>query len=132
MLGHNLPAYDYGSAAARKLVECFKLSRKRGVHIERVMRRVTPFVEGRLSLVDCGGCGQQIVCAPDGRIGCCHAFLNDGSFFFQPDEVPNPQEHPLYVKKGAGGVTETTPLQKIQTSLSLIFSRIKERVLDLF
>jgi len=96
MLGHDLPTEDYGLRAAKKLVECFELSRSRGVRIERVMRRVTPFAEGRLSLVDCGGCGQQVVCAPDGRIGCCHAFLNDGSFFFQPDEVPNPQKHSLW------------------------------------
>lgn len=90
------PKKEYAQKAATQILKCYQLGKTKGVYVDRIMRRVNPFVEGKLNLVDCGGCGQQLVCAPDGMLGCCHAFLNDRTNFFPSDEVRDPENHPLW------------------------------------
>ena len=87
---------EYARRASRALLKCFDVARARDVYIDRVMRRVEPFAEGKLNLTDCGGCGQQIVSAPNGRIGCCHAFMSEGEFFRPMEEIDDPEMHELW------------------------------------
>lgn len=92
------PDEHYKERATAQILKCYQIGLEKGVPVERVMRTIEPIIEGRLCLADCGGCGQQIVCAPDGQLGSCHAFLNDRSFFFQFEDVPNPDQHELWLE----------------------------------
>jgi uncharacterized protein len=68
--------YDnYSRETAEELIECFKLARSKGIYEDRIMRRVKNFVEKTPVYSDCGGCGLQVVVAPNGDIGVCQAFL---------------------------------------------------------
>ena len=87
---------EYGARVAQKLVECFILARKNGVYEDRFMRKVRSFVNGDFYFADCGGCGMQIVIAPDGQIGTCHGFCGTREFFVDPDENFDPREHPFW------------------------------------
>lgn len=90
----SLTEYDeYSQATAKELIECFKLARSKGIYEDRVMRRVRNFVEKTPVYSDCGGCGLQMVVAPDGDIGVCQAFCGTKEYFvsadlneFEPDQ----------------------------------------------
>lgn len=67
--------------ATEKVLDAFDLLREKGIYEDRIMRKLTPFVEGKFKLKDCGAIGNQIVLAPDGSIGPCHAFLHSRNYF---------------------------------------------------
>jgi len=72
---------DYARKATEKLINCYQIAREIGVYEDRIMRKIKAFVGKSLHLVDCGGCGNQIVVTPDGKIGPCHAYMGSGKFF---------------------------------------------------
>ncbi|RJO65972.1 MAG: radical SAM protein [Myxococcales bacterium] len=67
--------------ATDKAIEGFAFLREKGIYEDRMMRKVKPFIEGKIHLKDCGAPGQQIVLAPDGDIGVCHGFLSSRRYF---------------------------------------------------
>ncbi len=71
----------YFEKAAQCLIKAFECFRKRGVYEERMMRKVTAFVEQEAMFADCGVVGNQIVVAPDGKIGVCQDFVKPRSYF---------------------------------------------------
>jgi uncharacterized protein len=106
-LGFNLMMYDgrdtmsvgeYEQKAAQALIDCFKITRDAGVYEDRMMRRVKSLSEGTACINDCGGCGQQIVIAPDGKVGVCQAYLETGENFVDLDESFDPLTNPLWKK----------------------------------
>lgn len=85
----------YAEEVSGALIECFKFFRERGIHEDRVMRKVEAFEQGRIYYYDCGGCGQQLVVTPDGLIGVCQGYWG-GKYFISPDEDFNPLTHPVW------------------------------------
>ena len=92
----DLPGYKNSQSvpieyATIKYIEAFKFLREKGVLEDRAMRKIKPFVKEYVHLKDCGGVGNQIVVAPDGRIGPCHAFLQQEKYFYasitKPEDV---------------------------------------------
>ncbi len=69
--------------ASRRIVHAFERLREAGIYEDRVMRRVRPYIDGRVHFKDCMGVGGQIVVGPSGRIGPCQAFLglDDKKYF---------------------------------------------------
>lgn len=67
--------------ATRQMISAFEILREKGIYEDRLMRRIEPFIEGRIFLKECGAYGNQIVVAPDGRIGPCHAFIGTRDYF---------------------------------------------------
>lgn len=86
----------YGKTVAQKLVSCFKIAREMGVYEDRFMRKVRAFIEGDYYFADCGGCGMQIVVAPDGEIGTCQGFCGTRKYFAKPNEYFDPRTHPYW------------------------------------
>lgn len=64
---------DYAQEATTAMIKAFRRLRDRGVYEDRMMRKVSSFVDGKRLYKDCAGYGEQIVVAPDGDIGPCHA-----------------------------------------------------------
>jgi uncharacterized protein len=60
---------------AKKMIKAYEIIRKYGGSEDRISRIIRPLVEGGIKTADCAGCGGQIVIAPDGSIGPCHAYL---------------------------------------------------------
>lgn len=87
---------EYEQKAAKALIDCFKITRDAGVYEDRMMRRVCSLSEGVACVNDCGGCGQQIVISPDGKVGVCQAFLETGENFVVLDDEFDPTNHPLW------------------------------------
>ncbi|MDD4409432.1 MAG: SPASM domain-containing protein [Candidatus Pacebacteria bacterium] len=72
----------YNERAAKFIINAFKIFRERGVYEDRIMRKVTSFVESKVWLFDCGATGgNQIVIAPNGDVGVCHGFLAKRKYF---------------------------------------------------
>lgn len=87
---------DYEARAAKALVECFKITRDSDVYEDRMMRRVNSLSSGTACINDCGGCGQQIVITPDGKVGVCQAFMETGENFIPLTDDFDPTSHPLW------------------------------------
>lgn len=87
--------YDnYSRETAEELIECFKLARSKGIYEDRIMRRVKNFVEKTPVYSDCGGCGLQVVVAPNGDIGVCQAFCGTKEYFVTADlDSFEPEQH---------------------------------------
>jgi uncharacterized protein len=99
LMGHqrDVTALDeYQTKAARALIDCFKITRDAGVYEDRMMRRVNSLSSGNACVNDCGGCGQQIVVTPDGRLGVCQAFMETGENFIPMANDFDPTNHPLW------------------------------------
>jgi uncharacterized protein len=63
------------------LTDCYETFRNHGIYEDRIGRKVKAFTEEKIYPFDCGGYGGQIVIAPDGQIGICHAYLGDRKYF---------------------------------------------------
>lgn len=76
---HHNPAIpitdDYLLKASKAVIDAFEVFRGKGIYEERMMRKLTPFIEKKAVLYDCGGCGQQLAVSPDGKVGVCHDCL---------------------------------------------------------
>jgi uncharacterized protein len=71
----------YAKRATDGIIACYEIGRDIGIREDRMMRKVRPFVTKSLYLADCGGYGNQIVVAPDGRIGPCHGFVTSTRYW---------------------------------------------------
>jgi len=72
---------EYIMRATKRIITCYEIGRQKGIYEDRIMRKVKAFTLQYLHINDCGGCGNQIVVAPDGRIGPCQAYLTSRKFF---------------------------------------------------
>jgi len=74
--------HGYNERAAKFIISAFEIFREKGVYEDRIMRKVTNFVEAKVWPFDCGATGgNQIVIAPDGSVGICHGFLAERKYF---------------------------------------------------
>lgn len=71
----------YFERAAECLIRAFCLFREKGIHEERMMRKVNAFVNQEPMLADCGVIGNQVVIAPDGTVGVCQDFVKPRTYF---------------------------------------------------
>ena len=72
---------DYYQTAVDCQIKAFTRFRKLGLYEERLMRKVTAFILQKTMYADCGVVGQQLVVAPDGRIGVCQDFIKPRTYF---------------------------------------------------
>lgn len=63
------------------LTDCYEIFRSHSIYEDRVGRKVRTFTDEQIYPFDCGGYGGQIVIAPDGQIGICHAYLGERKTF---------------------------------------------------
>lgn len=91
-------AETYSKAASEALIACFKIAREKGIYEDRIMRKVRAFVRKRPHLNDCAGCGQQIVIAPTGEVGVCHADVGQKAYFVANTPALNPISHPYWTE----------------------------------
>ena len=78
----------------KAILEAFGIFRNRGIYEDRVMRRVTPFVNKKFHYKDCLGVGGQIVVSPDGSVGPCQGFLGQNKYF--PLNIERDYDFPIY------------------------------------
>ncbi len=71
----------YIERATRKLINCFKIGREKGVYEDRIGRKVYPFAKGYLHPKECGASGNQLVISPDGKVGVCQGYLATKKYF---------------------------------------------------
>lgn len=87
------PTDGYYIRATEFIIRAFTVFRNNGIHEDRIMRKIQSFTQKKMYLYDCcASGGNQVVIAPDGSIGICHAFLNDRRYFngsvFDDDFIP--------------------------------------------
>lgn len=90
---------DYIHDATILLIRAYELFRDKGIYEDRVFRKAKSFAESRPLLFDCGAAGaNQIVVAPDGEVGICHAMLGSRKYFcFRvTDEHFDPRQSPEF------------------------------------
>jgi len=87
-----VPPPDYYVRAAQCQLAAFERFRELGIYEERVMRKAKAFIDRRPLYADCGVIGNQLVIAPDGRIGVCQDFVKPRTYFqgnvLDPDPDP--------------------------------------------
>lgn len=72
---------EYFESAAKALIKAYARFSEIDVYEERMMRKVSAFIKGEQMLGDCGVVGNQIVVAPDGKIGVCQDFVKPRTYF---------------------------------------------------
>ena len=72
---------EYFRSSSRFLIDAFEKLRVVGVYEERMMRKAQAFIDRETMYADCGVIGNQIVVAPDGRIGVCQDFIKSRQYF---------------------------------------------------
>ena len=95
--GYDSPEYCF--RATTLLIQAFKTFRERGIYEDRIMRKVRAFAEQRVYPFDCAACGgHQVVVAPDGQVGICHAYLGSRHTFVGSvhDRTFIPEEHEVW------------------------------------
>lgn len=85
-VGFNLMIGDNGltcgiDEATESLLKAYKILRDGGIYEDRIMRRLEPLLNGKFHLKDCAAYGNQIAVRYDGKVGPCHAFCAEGSYF---------------------------------------------------
>ncbi len=82
---HYTPHVKLSDDFYRKAVECqikaFQRFREIGFYEDRIIRKVSAFVDQEPMYADCGVVGRQLVIAPDGRIGVCQDFVKTRTYF---------------------------------------------------
>ncbi|MDD5551639.1 MAG: radical SAM protein [Candidatus Pacebacteria bacterium] len=86
----------YAEKVAKQIIKCYRFFREKGIYEDRIMRKVNAFVEGYIYYNDCGGCGEQIVIAPDGMVGVCQGYCGSRKYFIHPDITFDPFNHPIW------------------------------------
>jgi len=106
-LGFNILMYDgnddivYSNQAAEYIINAFKIFRELGIYEDRIMRKVNSFTKGQSNLFDCAASGaNQIVIAPDGKIGICHSYLGTRTYFVGNvyDNSFDPSKEPVFLE----------------------------------
>ncbi|MHB8391224.1 MAG: radical SAM protein [Acidobacteriaceae bacterium] len=90
---------EYYRSATELLLQAFSQFRDEGVFEDRIMRKVRAFAEATPYPFDCAACGgAQIVVAPDGQVGICHALLGTRETFVGTiyDSMFFPEDHPAW------------------------------------
>lgn len=72
---------EYFEEAAATLIKSYETFRKLGIYKERMMRKVSSFINREPIYADCGVVGGQIIVAPDGKIGVCQDFVKPRTYF---------------------------------------------------
>lgn len=94
---HTEPArLVYADNVADAIIACFKTAREEGIYEDRIMRKVRSFVQGKINFYDCGGCGGQLVIAPNGQIGVCQAYCGTKKYFTEFSASFDPYTHPYW------------------------------------
>ncbi|MFH1030618.1 MAG: SPASM domain-containing protein [bacterium] len=82
---HFSPAFpvglEYFKASSKFLINAFEKLRIAGIYEERMMRKAQAFIDRETMYADCGVIGNQIVVAPDGRVGVCQDFIKSKQYF---------------------------------------------------
>src|SRR3990167_6464517 len=89
----------YAEQAAKFMIKAFIRFREEGLYEDRMMRKIKSFVAQKRFLKDCCGYGQQIVVAPDGRIGTCHGFTASRKYLVSNVnrlDSFDPYQHPIF------------------------------------
>jgi len=89
----------YNEKVSACMIRAFEVFRERGIPEDRIMRKATAFSESRVYPFDCGATGgNQIVVAPDGRVGICHGYLAERKYFVTTvdDLAFDPQADSVY------------------------------------
>lgn len=92
---------DLIDTAVTAMTDCYEVFREHGVYEDRIGRKVEVFTNGYLYPFDCAGYGGQMVVAPDGQIGVCHAYLGERKFFdvnVHSSVDFDPKNHPDFVE----------------------------------
>ena len=90
---------DYHQRGTELLIRAFERFRETGVYEDRIMRKLSAFVERRVYPFDCAACGgTQLVVSADGKVGLCPAFLGSGKTFVGDvyDETFIPEQHQVW------------------------------------
>lgn len=95
--GHKNPQ-AYAEAASEALIRCFKIAREKGVYEDRMMRKARALIKRKPHVNDCAACGQQIVIAPTGEVGICHAAVKSKTYFVAHTPELDPQTHPSWTE----------------------------------
>lgn len=61
-----------------------------------MMRKVSAFVDGKIYLYDCGGCGHQLVVTPEKDVGVCQGFCGTKEYFVPMSSVADPADHAIW------------------------------------
>lgn len=75
-----IPPGYYEKAAECQLI-AFERFRDLKIYEDRIMRKAEAFISQNLIFSDCGVVGNQLVIAPDGRIGVCQDFIKPRTYF---------------------------------------------------
>lgn len=84
---------EYAEQVAEAVIRTFRVGRREGIYEDRMMRKVRSFVKGKINFYDCGGCGGQLVIAPDGQVGVCQAYCGTRQYFTDVAPGFDPFEH---------------------------------------
>lgn len=91
---------EYVVKATDKIIECFEIAREKGIYEDSIMRKVKSFIDKQITIKNCGACGEQLVVAPNGQIGVCHAFWGTNKYFIGTvnDEPQKILMHPTFIE----------------------------------
>jgi uncharacterized protein len=90
--------HEHAKKTADMLIRCFEIFRTHGVYEDRFMRKVTSFADGNVYFHDCGGCGQQMVVSPQGKVGTCQGNLGSGYHFIPMTTDLDLLNHPYWME----------------------------------
>lgn len=77
-----LVSREYTTKVNKKIISYYKKAREKGVYEDRMMRKIRPFLSGKIHMHDCQATGHQIVCSPDGKLGLCQEGVGMKNYFF--------------------------------------------------
>lgn len=96
---HDIMGVEYAREATSSLIKLHELAREHGLGVERMIRKLRFFAHRWIYPNDCAGCGKQIVVAPNGQLGPCHAYIGSKeNFVFEDYTSFNPANHPLWLE----------------------------------
>ncbi|MBT9132432.1 MAG: Anaerobic sulfatase-maturating enzyme [Syntrophomonadaceae bacterium] len=70
------------------------------VYERRFNRKINNFLDRRLLHADCTGCGEQMVCSPDGQLGVCQAYMGTRKTFKRDcfNQNYDPNQDPMFIE----------------------------------
>lgn len=79
---NNILDSNYHIKATNYIIDFYKKTKHMGIYEDRIMRKIKSFVTSSLYTSDCAATsGNQIVIAPDGRVGICQGDLEYKDYF---------------------------------------------------
>lgn len=83
------------------LTNAYVRLRNHNIYEDRIGRKVNTFINQEIYPFDCAGYGGQLVIAPDGAIGVCHAYLGEREYFVANVNTCadfNPQDNQVFLE----------------------------------